>query len=142
MGAATVLMASDLPLPEQIKGIMADSGYSSPKAICSEVTRSMGLPPKLIYPFTKLTARLLVGVNLEESSAVEAVAHAKVPILLVHGEDDRFVPFYMCGEIEQAIAGDKTVLTVPGAPHAVAYLVDKETYTRVTDAFCERVLAD
>ncbi|MBP5661618.1 MAG: alpha/beta hydrolase [Clostridia bacterium] len=142
MGAATVLMASDLPLPDAVKGIMADSGYSSPKAVCSEVTHSMGLPPKPIYPFTKLTARLFAGVDLEESSAVEAVAHAKVPILLVHGEEDHFVPFYMCGEIENAIVGEKTVLTVPGAPHAVAYLVDKETYTRVTDAFCERVLAD
>ena len=37
MGAATVLMASDLPLPEEVKGIIADCGYSSPRAIIKKV---------------------------------------------------------------------------------------------------------
>ena len=33
MGAATVLMAAGLELPSNVKGVMADCGYSSPKEI-------------------------------------------------------------------------------------------------------------
>ena len=37
MGAATVLMASGLPLPENVRGIVADCGYTSPHAIWEHV---------------------------------------------------------------------------------------------------------
>jgi len=45
MGAATVLMASGLGLPENVKCIVADCPYSSPRAIISKVCRDMRLPP-------------------------------------------------------------------------------------------------
>ena len=41
MGAATVLLASALPLPEEVHCIIADSPYSSPEAILGKVSRDM-----------------------------------------------------------------------------------------------------
>ena len=47
MGASTVLMAAGSPLPKQVKGVLADCGFSSAKAIICKVIRQMKLPPKL-----------------------------------------------------------------------------------------------
>lgn len=44
MGAATVLMASELELPDNVVGIIADCGYSSPREIIRTVIREMRLP--------------------------------------------------------------------------------------------------
>ncbi len=136
MGAATVLMASDLDLPEEVKGIIADCPYSSPSAIIKKVGReSMGPASILLYPFILLGARLFGGFSLTAAAPVEAVRHAKVPILLIHGEDDRFVPCDMSREIFDACTSPKTRITVPDAAHAIAYILDPEKYERTVRQF-------
>jgi len=92
MGAATVLMASELPLPETVVGVVADCPFSSPEEIIAVVAGRMGLPVRIAMPVIRLSARLLGGFNLREADAVRAVRSLKVPVLLIHGEDDRFVP--------------------------------------------------
>lgn len=140
MGAATVLMASDLDLPGEVRGIIADCPYSDPSAIIKKVGRdSMGPASILLYPFILLGARLYGGFSLTAASPVKAVRHAKVPILLIHGEDDRFVPCDMSREIYDACTGPKTRVTIPGAPHAIAYILDPERYERTVRAFLASV---
>jgi len=141
MGAATVLMAADLELPPNVRGIIADCGYSSPAAIIKKVCREdFHLPVWLMYPFIRLTARLLGGFDLEEASAVESVKNAKVPIILFHGDDDRYVPCAMAHEIHAA-AGDQAELhVIPKAGHALSYLEDRETYHTHLIPFCEKIL--
>ena len=140
MGAATVLMASDLDLPAQVRGIIADCPYSDPSAIIKKVGRdSMGPASILLYPFILLGARLYGGFSLTAASPVKAVRRAKVPILLIHGEDDRFVPCGMSQEIYDACASKKTRVTIPGAPHAIAYVLDPEKYGRAVRAFLATV---
>lgn len=134
MGAATVLMASSLPLPDSVKAIIADCPYSSPKAIIQKVSSDVKLPPKLSYPFVVLGALLFGKFKLWQTSPVEAVRQAEIPILLIHGEDDRFVPCEMSREIYAACGGVRKILTVPGAGHALSYFVDTDLYVRtITD---------
>ena len=64
-----------------VKGIIADCGYTSPREIICKVIRQIGLPAKLMYPFVKLGAKLFGKFDLEEASALEAVKKAKVPII-------------------------------------------------------------
>ena len=139
MGAATVLMASELELPENVKGIIADCGYSSPGAIVRNTAAGMGYPADILYHFAKLGARLLGRFDLEESSASEALAHYKIPVLFIHGEDDRFVPCRMTYENYQACASEKTLFTVPGAGHTLCYMVDNEGYRREVRRFLDRI---
>ena len=63
MGAATVLMASELKLPENVVGIVADCPYSSPKDIIKKVMRDMRLPSGIFYPFVRLGALLFGGFD-------------------------------------------------------------------------------
>ncbi len=129
MGAATVLMASDLDLPENVVGVIADCPYSSPWAIIKKVGNGMKIPTAPAYPLVKLSARIFGGFDLTESSPVEAVKHAKVPILLIHGEADRFVPCDMSRTIAAACASEITFVTVPDAGHALSYIIDEKKYT-------------
>lgn len=140
MGATTVLMASALPLPAQVVGVMADCPYSTPAAIIRKVCGDAHVPRWLGMPFVHLGARLFGGFSLKSGGAVEAVAHTHLPILLVHGETDGFVPFAMSREIAAACASPLTFLSVPGADHGASFLVDKEGYKRVVDTFLRQVL--
>lgn len=135
MGAATVLMATDLQLPENVIGIIADCPYSSPKSIIQKVSKDMHLPAKLLYPFVKLGARIFGNFNLEESSALSAVATTKLPILLIHGEDDRFVPCDMSRDIHSSCASRIMFETVPGAGHGLSYIVAPEKYEKAVTEF-------
>lgn len=140
MGAATVLMAADLDLPANVKGIIADCPYSTPKDIILKTCKDMHFPPKLTYPFVRLGAFLYGHFNLEESSAVLSVQKAKVPILLIHGESDSFVPCHMSHEIQKACASPVTLVTVPGAGHGRSYLVNPKLYEDAILRFTNQIL--
>ena len=138
MGAATVLMASDLHLPANVRGIIADCPYSSPEAIIRKVCRDMKLPDKIIYPFIALGAFVFGGFRMGESSALDSVKHSNLPILLIHGDDDRFVPCDMSTEIKNACKGDIQLVTVPLAGHGISYLVDTERYENAFINFIDK----
>lgn len=138
MGAATVLMASDLPLPEEVKGIIADCGYSSPRAIIKHVCWSLPKPFRIFYPFTSLSAELFGHFDPDAGSALGAVSNTTLPILLIHVEADGFVPCEMSREIAAACASKVRLETFPGADHGVSYLSDPERYGRVVKEFLER----
>ncbi len=140
MGAATVLMATDLELPSNVVGVIADCPYSSPKEIIQKVSRDMHLPAKLMYPFVKLGARIFGGFNLEESSAVSAVTKTQIPILLIHGEDDRFVPCNMSREIHKSCTSSIVFETIPGAGHGLSYMISPDKYEEITIKFINTVL--
>lgn len=140
MGAATVLMASDLDLPPNVKGIIADCGFSSPKAILMKVCKEdMHLPAKLLYPFCKLAAKWLCKCDLEAADAVTAVKNTKVPIFMVHGTEDRYVPCSMAFEIKEA-AGDMAQLHIfEGSGHVLSYMDDTPRYHKLAQAFCDEI---
>ncbi len=139
MGAATVLMASDLEdLPDNVKGIIADCGYSSPEGIIKKVCDvDVHIPSWLIYPFVKTSTRLLGKFDLESVTAVEAVKHTRVPLFIVHGSKDHYVPCSMAYELKEA-AGDMAELHIfPGSGHVLSYLDDTPRYHQLAGAFCD-----
>lgn len=135
MGASTVLMAAGYPLPAQVKGVLADCGFSSAKAIICKVIRQLNLPPKLTYPFVWLGGRIFGGFDLESFSAVKAVRHASVPVIFFHGEEDVFVPAQMSEENFDACTSRKLLVTIPGAGHGLCYPVDPEGYLKALQNF-------
>ena len=128
MGAATVMMTADKDLPPNVIGILADCGYSSPKAIICKVIRDMKLPPALGYPFVKLGAKVFGHFDLEADSPEEALKHARVPVIFYHGEADDFVPCDMSRSNYEVCASRKALITVPGAGHGLSYPVQPERY--------------
>ena len=135
MGAATVLMASELLLPDNVVGIVADCPYASPGGIIRTVARSIHIPGWLVYPFVVLGGLVYGHFWLPGNSAVHAVRDARVPILLLHGEADRLVPCKMSVAIFNACAAPKRLETFPNAGHGLSYVVDPARYKRIIGEF-------
>lgn len=139
MGAATVMTAAGMQLPDNVIGILADCGYTSAEDIIKKTIREMKLPPNLMYPFVKLGARLFGHFDLEERSPIEAMKICQKPVIFIHGEADDFVPCEMSLRNYEACAAPKTILTVPGAGHGLAYLMDNEGYFRTLSKFADQM---
>lgn len=135
MGAATVLMATGLDLPNNVACVVADSPYSAPCAIIEKVCADLHYPVVLCRPFLHLSALLFGHFRLNACSAKEAVASSTVPILVIHGEDDRLVPYSMSYEIADCCASPAVVVTFPGAGHGLCYITDPLRYEKVVYDF-------
>lgn len=136
MGASTVLMASALPLPKSVSGIVADCGYTSPKAIICSVLRDHHVPAAPVYAVAKLGARLFCGFDLDSASAPDALRRSHIPVLFIHGDDDRFVPCRMSREnFEASAAEHKKLLIVHNAGHGLSYMLDRPAYLSALHEF-------
>lgn len=135
MGAATVLYAAGEKLPRNVVGILADSPYSSPETIIRKVCRDLRAPDAILYPFIAAGAFLFGFFRLSDADAVRAVRNARVPILILHGEDDRFVPCDMSAPIAAANPDYIKRYTFPRAAHGISYLEDPVRYRKIAADF-------
>ena len=136
MGAATVLMASGLELPESVRCIVADCGFTTPKAIIIKILRELKL--RFLYPLVWLGDRLFGGVSLSDDGAPQALKKNKLPVLFIHGEADDFVPCDMSRENYAAATAEKKLVTYEKATHLHSYLDYPEEYTAEVKAFLYR----
>ena len=139
MGASTVIMASGLQLPDNVKGIIADCPFTNPKEIIRKVCGDMKIPARIAWPFIWLGARIYGRFDPNSADASEAVRSTAVPILIIHGEDDRFVPCDMGRRIAAANPDMVELHTFHGAGHGLSFLIDQPRYERITKAFFDRV---
>lgn len=135
MGAATAMMLAGKDLPANVKGILADCGYTSAREIIKKVVREMKLPADLLYPFIKWGARIFGGFDLDATPPVEAVKRSQVPMIFLHGDTDDFVPLEMSLACYEACSAPKAFAAIRGAGHGLAYPVDKEGYVKAVADF-------
>lgn len=141
MGGATVLMASGLELPANVKSIVSDCGFTSPKEVFTHVLNHMyHLPAFPAIPGADLINRKLAGYGMDECNAKREVQKAKVPILFIHGSADTFVPCSMCHEIYDNCSSPKRKLIVEGAGHSESYYMDMESYEKVLTEFADETM--
>lgn len=137
MGAATVLMASGLPLPENVAGIIADCPYSAPGAIIRKVIADVRFPPWIFYPFVVLGALFFGHFCLWQESALRAVAKTDIPVLLIHGSEDKYVPPEMSAAIYEQCGGKRYLEIFPGAGHGGCSVTDPARYEKILRSFMD-----
>lgn len=141
MGAATVLMAADLGLPANVKGIMADCPYSAPKEILQEVMKQMKVPVTVTYTALRLGAKIFGGFDIEEHSPVDAMKNCRIPVLFIHGDADYFVPCEMSRKCYEACSAEKKLVLIKDAAHGMSYCVDGELYEKEITEFFNKILS-
>jgi fermentation-respiration switch protein FrsA (DUF1100 family) len=113
MGASTMLYLADKDLPENVKGIVADCGFTSPKEIVSQVFRAVThLPAVPSIWVAELCARFFADFSLYECDTRKVLQNSRLPVLMVHGTGDDFVPCRMTEEGYQACTSEKELLLV------------------------------
>lgn len=137
MGCATVLMSCELGWPSNVKGIIADCGYTSPGDIFRHILKNRyHLPGFPFLSITEIMTKKTAGFSFDESSTVKSLENVRenIPILFIHGGDDNFVPAYMSRENYSAYKGSKKLLIIEGAGHAKSYYENTDAYeAAVTD---------
>ena len=136
MGGATVCMMGGMDLPEQVKGIVSDCAFTSARDVFTHVLHSMyHLPAFPMIQIADRVNRKKAGYGLDDCNAAREVRKAKVPFLFIHGDEDIFVPCWMCEEIYKNCASPKAKLIVKGAGHGESYYKDTKAYEEALDVF-------
>lgn len=139
MGGATAMQCSCLALPENVKGIIEDCGYTSVKEEfefqCRRVVRFV---PKFLLAGINFFMKRFAGYGMNDINSVDAVAHSKVPILFIHGDSDIFVPTEMVYRCYNACTADKELYIVKGAEHAMAEFKGGEEYEKRINDFVKK----
>ena len=142
MGGATVLMASNIGLPENVIGILADCPYSSPKAILCSVIKQLRFPVKPTYFLARLSAKWIGKFDIEEASAIEALRESQIPTLILHGDADDFVPCSMSLDCQVAGEDHVQLVLIKGAAHGMSHCVDAPGYEAAVYDFFQRTMIE
>ena len=135
MGATTVLLASGYDLPRNVKKIVADCGYTSPEEIIKSVSkRFLKIKADFFIPFLNICCLIFGRFSIMGVSTVNNLKNCKIPVILIHGEADTFVPCKMSREAIKSCNGKCRILTVPNATHGMSFLVDEgRVYNELED---------
>lgn len=109
-GAAALLCASRRP---EVCAVVSVSAFAHPEQVMRRWLAVYRIP---FYPLGWLVNRyieLVIGHRFDAIAPVHTIGQIRVPVLLVHGEQDDVVPV-ACAEQLQASAGQATLLVVPG----------------------------
>ena len=138
MGAATVKFAARFPMPDNVKGVIADCGFNSPEKIIRKVAKqNFRINGFLLMPALNVLCKLFGKFSVYGVSSETALKSLNKPILFIHGTADDFVPYEMSVSGFEAANEPKFLCTVEGAPHGMSYLVDTPKVRKAFDDFIE-----
>lgn len=131
LGAAIILQSLRAGAP--FSAVVAESAYSSFDRIAGErirrQTRLPILPSLIVYTGTEYV-KWRYSVDLSQADTLAAVATARVPMLLIHGADDRRTDPANSLALEEANPKWVHLWLVPWAGHTAAYQTDPAQFER------------
>ena len=142
MGCATVtMMGGREDLPENVKMIVADCGFTTAKALFEYKLADLGIKSSGgLIRGVDVAHRRHQGYSFDELTPVKSAENIRVPVLFVHGAEDKLVPCFMVHELYEACgSAGKELLVVEGADHAQSYKVNKEAFEAKLDEMLEKI---
>lgn len=140
MGAATaILEAADDP---RVEALVLDSPFSTMTDVVAANYRRYRLPTQPALPLADLVTRLRYGYAFSQVRPLDVVHRlAPRPMLLMHGTDDRVIP-YQQAELLAEAAHDENLefVTFDGLDHCGGYFADRPGYVDRVAGFLERSL--
>ena len=131
-GIGALLAAAAEP---RVKAVVAASTPADPYRLTRQTFRlaRLPLPGPLAYPLAWLTTHVFLnprGHTVRSVSASRAIETYQGPVLLIHGDADRVVPYSHLGRLERRArrarqddpdAAPVEVLSIPGGEHSWLY---------------------
>lgn len=138
MGAATIMMTTELDLDKNVIVAVEDCGYTSVNDIFTSVLhKDFHLPAFPIINIASIMCKLKYGFFFGDASPIKAVQNTSIPILFIHGNKDSFVPFKMHGKLYKSASCPKEALVIDGAIHSRSMHTNPELYWSTVDNFLE-----
>lgn len=129
MGAGTVLQ--NIAIDPRIKFCIDDCGYSDAEDLFKHrLAKDYNIKK---FPLVKLSSeicKIRLGWKFKDVSPIATLPKIEIPILFIHGEEDDYVPTFMCKQMYSVKKGYKEIYIAPGAGHAQAYWNNKDEYEK------------
>ncbi|MEA4831068.1 hypothetical protein SDC9_80576 [bioreactor metagenome] len=136
MGATAVMAALGENTIPQIKCAVEDCGYSNAwEELSLQLYNTYGLKPFPALYLVSIWNKIINGYFISENNALKQIKNSKLPILFIHGENDRYVPLYMVNKLYEAYEGPKMLYIAPNAAHAQSFIKNQENYKKKLDEF-------
>lgn len=140
MGGATVCKMVD-SVPEQVRLAVADCPYTCALDEFDSVVKGVGIKhTKGILNIFNAMNKIFAGFDLKDTDVRESVKNSRVPMLFVHGTEDKLVPVEMGVELYNLCKNEKELYLSKGAPHAESIRVNEQEYHKKLDEFTEKYL--
>lgn len=140
MGGATVLLEQELD--KRVKFCISDCAFSDLKVLIQEQIQSYHLP-SFIYIFVDLFVKIITGIRLKEVSPIKSIKNSTIPILFIHGEQDKFIQYHHSVDMYESYNGVKSLFIAKNqATHAYSYFSDTEEYKNIVKKFIEENVYD
>lgn len=132
MGAATVMQMSSR-CPKNVKFIVEDSGYVNARASLWHMIHLWYYPMRLIN-------RICAGYDIDDSDVKDSLSKSRIPMLFVHGQEDRLVPFMNGPALYEHYEGEKDYLFPENTRHIESIWTSPEEYYEKLDKFREKYM--
>jgi dipeptidyl aminopeptidase/acylaminoacyl peptidase len=123
MGAAVILMANS----PDVKAIVSDSSYVSLDAVLNIIFQNFGI---FRYPFVwlmKIWSRIFFKIDVDSVSPLKDISRIKIPIFLIHSENDSQIPLSHAQLLEKA--NPRSMLwVISGAEHGEGFAARPQEY--------------
>lgn len=141
MGGATTVNVSGEPQQPYVKCFINDCGFTSVwDEFTGELKTQFGLSAFPILHLASLLTDIRYGWNFKEAAPIQQIKKCNLPMLIIHGADDKFVPTWMGDSLYQAKPGIKEFWKTPKTEHAASYLNYPQEYTEKVKNFTEKFL--
>lgn len=139
LGGASALMTASTQIDEHIKCVISDSAPTDFSQQFEHIwSWFVKMPPKIILPAINMWMKLFAKYSLEDTSPINNIGKIRIPILIIHGEQDHFVRVQMAYELFKKIKSPKEILIVPDANHTQSVSVRPDLYWKQIDAFLDK----
>ena len=143
MGASTVMYMLDQTLPANVVAAIVDCGFTSPAEIIGKVFHDVThVRGSFFVRIADIYARIFAKFSLYEKDSRMTLKYNSLPILMVHGKADDFVPSYMSEQAFACAGGKKHLLLAEDAGHGLSFLRSREEYISLIHEILDTTLAE
>ena len=136
LGGATVLAA--LGEKPDISFAVDDCGFCEILPILKAGLKKAHLPGWMVYPASAM-AKLMFGASFTAARPIDAVRDNRIPLLIMHGADNDFIPPQHSANVKNATAGYSEIHFFEGAGHAASAIKDPEKYHEILGTFLREI---
>ena len=139
MGAATVMLYGATH-PNDIKFVIEDCGFTNAREAIKFQFRKVKIPFWPLYDLIRVKVKRKYKFDFNNISPEDAIVNSDIPVLFIHGDNDKVVPTWMGEALYNEKNGEMDRLyLVQGAGHMEAYSKDKEKYKQVVKEFLDNI---
>ncbi len=140
MGASAILMSMNrIEDNMNVKGIIADSAYiSGYDEVKYCINHYFKIPGILFIDMINIWCKLIAKFDLKGKNIIRSMRNSKIPVLLIHGKEDDFVPPVNSIITFKKYKGPKKLILFEKASHGISYLVKPKYYVNAVKEFLSK----